>query len=235
MRACNVPAVMVASTLSVAVCVSPASAGIVLAFADVSGLAGEAEFTIIDPTTLEVRLRNLSTGVPGGFSSADQLLTSVAFDLGGVTITGGNVATGGSSSTVNFSVASVGPGGDVSGEWGFGNGGTTGFGSHVNFISSNNAGATAFGGINLDGPAGLDGPQGGLVANPSLVALGGLGAIQHEIVATLTLSGTLSDLSFLNDNVIFEFGSDAFFHATPAPGALGLFGLALLARSRRRR
>src|SRR4029453_10378855 len=47
-----------------------ASAGIVVSFFDGSGLAGEAEFTLVNPTTLQVRLRNTSTGVPGGFSNS---------------------------------------------------------------------------------------------------------------------------------------------------------------------
>jgi MYXO-CTERM domain-containing protein len=218
------------------------NAGIIVSFSEASGLAGEAEFTLVNPTTIQVRLRNLSTGAPGGFDNSMQLLTSVAFDLGGVgntlgdpTIVGGTVFTGASSASVNFSVANVGANADVSGEWGFGNGGTTGFFTHLNFISSNNAEATAFGPVNLDATDGLDGPQGGLVASPAVIALGGLGAIQDEIVATITVSSAVSDLSFLANGVTFEFGSDAAFITVPAPGALALLGFAGLVGARRRR
>lgn len=221
---------------------APASGGIILSFTDASGLAGEAEFTLVNATTLQVRLQNLSTGAPGGFSNSDQLLTSIAFDLGGVgntvgdpTITGGTVFTGATSSTANFDITNVGPNSDVSGEWGFGNENNTGFGNNINFFSSNNAHATAFGGPNMDGPAGLDGPQGGLVANPAVISLGGLGAIQDEVVATLNLSSGITDLSFLSHGVTFEFGSDAAFFTVPAPGALAMLGLAVLAGRRRRR
>ena len=226
----------------VALCSGAASAGITISFSDASGLAGEAEFTLVNATTLEVRLQNVSTGAPGGFSNSDQLLTSVAFDLGGLgntagdpTITGGTVFTGASSTTLNFSITNVGANSDVSGEWGFGNGGTTGFFSHLNYFSANGAGATAFGATNMDGPDGLDGPQGGLLANPAVVALGGLGAIQDEVIATLTLSSGIADLSFLSRGVTFEFGSDAAFFDVPAPGALAMLSLAVIAGRRRRR
>jgi hypothetical protein len=213
----------------------PADAGVVVPFTDPSGLAGEAEFDLINATTLQVRLRNTSTGVPVGFNSADQLLTSCAFLLnGGVSITGGTVFTGATSSSINFDVASVGSNADVSGEWGFGNNGNTGYGALLNSFSSNNAQVDPFGLVNLDGPTGLDGPQGGLVANPAVVDLGGLGAIQDEVVATLNLSGGIADLSFLDNGVVIEFGSDAAF-LIPAPGALALLALAGLVGVRRRR
>ena len=43
-----------------------------------TGLAAEVEFTLLDPTTLEVRALNASTGVPAGFDEADQMLTGVS-------------------------------------------------------------------------------------------------------------------------------------------------------------
>jgi hypothetical protein len=167
-----------------------------------------------------------------------QLLTSVSFDLGAPgqngadpLITGGSVVIGPASASVNFDTGSYAAGSDVSGEYGYGNGGTTGL--YPNFVSSNNAGATSFGGPNLDGPAGLDGPQCGLVANPAIVPLGGLGAIQDEIIATITLSGAIADLGFLSNGVIVEFGSDAAF--LPEPATLGalLVGLGAMALRRR--
>lgn len=212
-----------------------ADAGVIINFNDPSGLAGQAEFDLLNPTTLQVRLRNTSTGVPVGFDSADQLLTSCAFLLnGGVTITGGSVFTGATSASVNFDITNVGASADVSGEWGYGNVGNTGYGALLQSFSSNNAQVDPFGGANLDGRTNLDGPQGGLVANPALVALGGLGAIQDEVIATLNLSAAIADLSFLSNGVIIEFGSDAAF-LVPAPGALALLGLAGLVGARRRR
>jgi hypothetical protein len=219
---------------------TPADAVIVL-FSDPSGLSAEAEFTLLNATTLEVRLRNTSTGVPGGFSNSDQILTGLSWDFGlagtnpgDVEITGGSVIIGPTSASMNFDTGSYGAGADVSGEYGFGN--NDGSGAMLNFISSNTAQATPFGGANLDGPAGLDGPQGGLIADPILVPLGGLGAISNEYIATLTLSGPLADLSFLDDNgAQVEFGSDAAFIFVPGPAsAVLLMGAFALAGRRRR-
>ena len=219
---------------------SPADA-VILVFTDPSGLAAEAEFTLLNATTLEVRLRNTSTGVPGGFDSADQLLTGISWDFGlagtnpgDVEITGGSVIIGPTSASVNFDTGSYGPGDDVSGEYGFGN--NDGTGAMLNFISGNTAQATPFGGTNLDGTVNIDGPQAGLVADPILVPLGGLGAIMNEYIATITLSGPLQDLSFLDDNgAQVEFGSDAAFIFVPGPaGAVLLMG-ALGFSARRRR
>ena len=153
-------------------------------------------------------------------------------------ITGGSVVTGATSASVNFSVSNVGANADVSGEFGFGN--MDGTGALTNFVSSNAAQATPFGGANLDGPVNIDGPQGGLVANPILVPIGGLGAIQDEVIATLTLSDpiTAQELAddLANNGVRFEFGSDAaFLPGIPAPATLPvLAGLGALGARRRR-
>jgi hypothetical protein len=177
----------------------------------------------VNATTLQVRLQNTSTAVPPGFSNSDQLLTSVSWDFGGTTsITGGTVKTGPTSTSTNFSITNVGANTDISGEYGFGNAGTTGL--FPNFVSGNQAGTTQFPGANLDGPAGLNGPQAGLAISPSLVPLGGLGAIQNEWVATLSLSDPIADLSFLSRGVIAEFGSDAAF--IPEPTSATMAGLA---------
>ena len=221
-----------------------AAAGLLYTASDPSGLSAEAEFTLIDPTTLEVRLKNTSSGAPVGFQAADQILTGVSWDFGhpgfngDTMITGGSVVTGPTSSSVNFSVQSVGPNEDVSGEYGYGN--MNGTGALINFVSGNSAQATPFGGPNLDGPANIDGPQGGLVADPPIVPLGGLGAISNEIIATLTLSDpiTLSELEddLANNGVRFEFGSDAaFLPGVPTPGVGATLALGLGAFARRRR
>jgi MprA protease rhombosortase-interaction domain-containing protein len=220
-----------------------AHAGIVFNLADGSGLSGEVEFTLINPTTLEIRARNTSTGVPMGFDESDQLLTGVSFDMGAPgniagdpVITGGSAMTGPSSATLNFDNIGVqlGANSDVSGEYGFGNSMVSG--NLANFVSGNSAGAIAFSGANLDGSANLNGPQGGLVASPALVALNGLGAIQNEIIATITISQPLANLDFLSANSVqIEFGSDAAFIRTPEPGTAMLLALAgTLAYKRRR-
>ncbi len=214
-------------------------ASILYTYNDASGLGAEAEFTFINPTTLQVRLKNTSTGVPGGFSNSDQILTSVSWTFkGGITITGGTVFTGPTSSSLNFSILNVGSNADVSGEWGFGNGGATGLG--LNYFSTNTAGTTAFGGANLDATVNIDGPQAGLVANPALVPLGGLGAIEDEVIATLTLSGAYSEVllhaDLLANGSTAEFGSDAaFVPGVPGPGALAVIGVAGILAGRRRR
>lgn len=219
-----------------------ASASQLFIFSDPSGLSAEAEFTLLGPTTLEVRLKNTSTGVPNGFSSSDQILTGVSWDFGhpgfngDTMITGGSVVIGPTSQSVNFDTGSYGPGHDVSGEYGYGN--MNGTGALTNFVSGNAAQATPFGGPNLDGPANIDGPQGGLVASPVLVPLGGLGAIQDEIIATLTLSDPITEAELINDlftnQVRVEFGSDAFFITVPEPASLLLLAMGGLAVIRRR-
>jgi len=232
----------------VALLLSPMAASAALfTFSDpgLPGLAAEAEFTLIDPSTLEIRLRNTSTGVPGGFSNSDQILTGISFDFGvpgydgDPLITGGFVIIGPTSASLDFDSGSYGPGYDVSGEWGYGN--MDGTGALTNFASANTAVATPFGGANLDGPVAIDGPQAGLVANPEAVPLGGLGAIQDEVLITLTISpytpggDLLDNLDFLYENLVrVEFGSDAAFITVPEPSSIVLVLTALLGLRRRR-
>lgn len=207
---------------------SPTFAGTILQFSNSDGLKGEAEFTWINATTLEVRLKNTSTSVPAAFGDgADQLLTSISWQFDGTTtISGGSVKSGPSSASLNFSVTVV-PDMVISGEYGFGNAGATGL--LTNFVSSNTANATPFGGANLDGPPVLDGPQAGLAANPLPIGLGGQGAIQNEWIATLTLTGDpLGNLGFLANGAVIEFGSDAAFIKVPEPSSVALTALAIL-------
>jgi hypothetical protein len=216
---------------------SASANAVLIPFSDSSGLGAEAEFTLLNPNQIEIRLKNTSTGVPMGFAGADQLLTGLSwnsFGVAGQTITGGTAITGPTSSSINFSVANVGPGGNVGGEWGHGTGPISGLLNH--FISGNSSGLTLFGGANLDGPANPNGPQAGLVANPALVALGGSGAIQDEIITVINLSLAQPNLDFLDDTeLLVEFGSSAAFIRVPTPGSLALFGIAGIAAVRRRR
>jgi hypothetical protein len=230
-----------------AICLaSNANAGGLFTFSDGSGLSAEAEWTMIGPSTLQIRLKNTSTGGPGGMSNSDQILTGLSWDFGhpgfngDVMILSGSVVIGPNSQSLNFDTGSYGPGYDVSGEWGFGN--MDGTGALTNFISSSQAQATPFGGPNLDGPVNIDGPQAGLVAATPVVPLGGIGAIADEIVATIQLDGPYTQQQLLTDllrnGVRVEFGSDYRFipgEFVPAPGALALLLVAGgLTRSRRR-
>lgn len=209
-------------------------------FSDPSGLSAEAEFALLDPTTLEVRFRNTSEGVPADFSNADQILTTLSWDFGapGIddddpAIIGGSVVTGPASYSINFDIA-VGPGDDVSGEYGYGNSGATGL--LPNILTATRAHAVAFGGANLLGPINIDGPAGGLVSDPVLVPIGGLGGIQNEIVAVLILDRPLADLSFLTNNPVrVEFGSDAAYVPEPVTMSLVTLGGCLLLTCRSRR
>lgn len=210
-------------------------------FTNPDGLSAEAEFTMLDPNTLEIRLKNTSTGVPLGFSNSDQLLTGISFDFGAMgnnpgdpVILSGTAVIGASSFSVNFSEGSFGPGTNIGGEWGFGN--TGGTGVLLNVVSGNQSMITAFGGPNLDNPLNLDGPQAGLVSSAFSVPLGGLGAIQDEILITLSVAPPMTDLSFLLANgVTVEYGSDAAFITVPAPASAALLGGVALAARRRRR
>jgi hypothetical protein len=232
----NRPALLLAIVISIAIG-SPAMGGLLITFTDVSGLAAEAEFTIIGPFELEVRYKNLSTGVPFGFSNSDQILSGVSWDFGDPgfngdsLIIGGTATTGPTSASLNFDVLDVGANADVSGEFGYGN--MDGTGALTNFVSSNSAQATPFGGANLDGPVNIDGPQGGLVASPAVIPLGGLGAIQNEVIVRLFLDPlmpSLDNLDFLTENSVrFEFGSDAkFFTIVPEPSSVALAVLAFV-------
>lgn len=225
-----------------AVC-STANAGLIVVFDDGSGLSGEAEFTLLGAgDVLEIRLKNTSTSIPAGFNSSDQLLTTLSWDFGeigfnsDIVITGGTVFTGSSSSSINFSITNVGPNSDVSGEYGYGN--MDGTGALTNFVTATRSQATPFGGTNLTGPVNIDGPEAGLLSAIASVPLGGLGAIQDEIIITVTLSGVVaseSEIFGVLGLVRIEFGSDAFFITVPTPSSMMLLCLAGVFASRRRR
>jgi len=197
---------------------------------DPCGLSAQADFILISPTILTIELSNTSTGVPIGFDNSDQLLTGISFDLGGPTITGETVLIGPDSRSINFSKISpqLGPGEDVSCEWGYGNIGSTNM--MLNMVSTNSAHMTRFdeSDNNMDGPYNIDGPRSGLIALDTddlpLIDPGGLGAIADSIVITLTLSEAVTNYDFLDNGVMAEFGSDAAF-LVPEPATIILLGL----------
>ena len=206
---------------------------------DLCGLSAQATFTLISPTVLTIELTNTSTGVPIGFDNSDQILTGISFDLGGPTITAGTVIIGPDSRSINFSkiLTQLGPGEDVSCEWGYGNIGSTNM--MLNMVSTNTSHMTRFDEFNnLDGPDVLDGPRSGLVALDTddlpLIDIGGLGAIGDSIIITLTLSDGLTNYDFLDNGIIAEFGSDAAF-LVPEPATIILLGLGTMVLLRKRK
>jgi hypothetical protein len=171
--------------------------------------------------------------VPAGFDSSDQLLTGISWDFGMAVGATGTVVIGPGGRSINFDnvTTQLGPGADVSGEWGYGN--TGGTGMLTNIVSTNAAKATQFSGANLDGAPTLDGPQGGICTYPPQVSLGGLGAVTDSVVITLTLDTPFLDLDFLENGVVAEFGSDAAF--VPEPTTICLLGFGTLTLVMRRR
>ena len=200
------------------------------------GLSASADFTLNNSTELQITLINNSTGVPAGFDSSDQLLTGISWDFGMAAVGAtGTVVIGldPNDRSINFSLIDpqLGPGADVSGEWGYGN--TGGTGMLTNIVSTNAAKATRFSDTNLDGPLSLDGPQAGICTDPPQVSLGGLGAVTDSVVITLTLDTSLANLNFLENGVVAEFGSDAAF--VPEPTTICLLGFGSLSLILRRR
>lgn len=201
---------------------APSATAASLTFDNDNGLSGTADFLLLGPTALEIVLRNTSSNpnpTPG--EAANGILTSIAFDLpGDITIVGGSAALTAGSQTINFDRISqqLTGGADVSGEWGFGNSGGTGFGDLLNYVSAMKAGTDPFSdpkANNLDGAPNLDGPEAGLVApgwNP-----GGLGGIEDSITISMELSKPISDLSFLDNGAAIEFGSDYLFLTITPP------------------
>ena len=205
-----------------------------------SGLAARATFylDLARPDLLGIELVNMSTSLPEWFDSADQILTGVSFDLRGPQIMTGQAFIGEGGRSINFSRVShpLGPWANVSGEWGYGNDGTTGM--LPNLVSSMTAHTTPFPGANLDGPVNLNGPQGGLVPQTPLLSLGGQGAIAGPVVMALQLDRGLENLAFLDRGSIVEFGSNAAYlnSSVPEPASLGLLsllGLGVVCRRRK--
>lgn len=232
---------------------APASA-ILYTFNHESGLAAEAEFTLVDSTHLEIRMRNTSTGVPGDASAVDQLLTGISFDIGFAqghfadqTLTTGGVAIGANSQSVNFDSGTYGEGFDVSAEFGFSNNGDSSMGSHLqNLVAATEFGGNflPFNGENLNGPLEITSAGAGLLSSAEPIPIGGLTAIQSEVIVSLTLSfsvGSIDDI--VGNGVRASFGDPAVgnvlyldgIQSLPAPAAISLLALAGCTATRRRR
>lgn len=187
---------------------------------DGSARVATADFSV-SGSQLTIVLTNATTASDPG---AGFVLTSVAFDLEGIDITGGSAVITAGSSAIGFTPD---PGDDVSKEWGFGNNGQccdAASLSVTNYVTTNTSGATQFAAGDLFNPIGLDGPSGGLVGvNWS----GGFEAIESSATFTVDLSASLTQAqldSLLKSNgVLFEWGSDIFPPSVPEPTAAGAF------------
>jgi hypothetical protein len=105
-------------------------------------------------------------------------------------------------------------------------------GASATTATTNQSHATRFAGINLDGPRNLSGPQGGLLATPELMPIGGLGGIQGPVIFRIMLSNDMSLADLGQGNI--EFGSDAAFApptevAVPEPATMCLLAFGGLA------
>lgn len=207
------------------------------------GLSASADFSLVDPNTLQIILTNTSVS-PFADGGADMVLSSINFDLGSVLITGGNVALNAGSSVVNR----VPPGsawqttstGDLNDQYGYSNTGIgnspSPFPNALHSVTSHSGGGTASTTFN-----GSPGVPGGL--DYGLVAQGSTGFgvqdfILDSIIITLFVDTPLADLSFLSRGSYVEFGSDfSYVPAVPEPATLILMGggLVALAAKRKRR
>lgn len=201
---------------------------------DGSARTAAADFTV-SSDQLTIVMTNTTTASGTG---ADYVLTSVAFDLEGIDITGGSAVITSGSSAIGFTPDS---GGDVSKEWGFGNNSQCCDAAGVsvaNFVSTNTSGATQFASGELFNPIGLDGPSGGLVGTSWS---GGFEAIESSVTITTTLSSSLTqsqlDSLLASNGVLFEWGSDQFPPNVPEPTAAAAFlvGAAVVVGALRRR
>ncbi len=217
---------------------------------DNEGLGATAIFTLVNPTTLNMVLTNISTAPFGGVNgSANMVLSSIGLNLGASSISGGFISLYGGSNVVRRSGSSWQPhsfSGNLNRKYGFSNTGVGNFGPGVipgalNVITSHRAGGSAV--TRFSGQTGLRGGLNfGLVA-PGSTGFGNKKYIQDGVDVTLYLDDPLGGLSFLNSGSYVEFGSDHAFlpgsAAIPEPATIFLLsaGFAGVAgyRWRRRR
>ena len=212
------------------------------------GLGATAIFTLVNPTTLNMVLTNISTAPFGGVNgSADMVLSSIGLNLGASSITGGLISLYGGSTVVRRSGSSWQPysfSGNLNRKYGFSNTGVGNVGPGVvpgalNVITSHRAGGSAV--TRFSGHTGLPGGLNfGLVA-PGSTAFGRKKFIRDGVDVTLHLDHPLRGLSFLRSGSYVEFGSDHAFvpgsAAIPEPSTIFLLsaGVAGLAGYRWRR
>jgi hypothetical protein len=224
-----------AITIAVLAAAGPAAADVIMTWDSLDGFSATAVFNQTGARDLELTVTNTSTAWPADLEedTSNQFLTSISFELGnGVEITGGTATLGENAYSINFDnvPSQLGEGDDASGEWGFGNT-TQNTGLARNFVTANQAHATPFGGGNLDGPSNLSGPQGGLLADPPLIDVGGLGGIAGPVVFNLTLSDDWDIAGLATTGATIEFGSDAKFlfspqfEEAPEPATLALLAM----------
>ena len=203
-----------------------------------SGLSASAVFSV-SGDQLSVLLINTSTGAPLGAEVSDSLLVSLGLNLlDGITILSGDSALIGSGSIGLGQWSGLAENDSVAEEWLWSNGGGGDLLGPFAQIISTSSGLPGSGHLDFDGNrASVSGPFGGIAASPPILAVpDAQRAVSDSILFSLTLSGTLSEaqLSSIAMASMVEFGSDFQYMTTPAPGALALFGLALVAPRRRR-
>lgn len=199
-----------------------------------NGLAAMATFET-SGNTLNILLKNTSTGMPAGFDTAASLLVSLGMSLPtGFSILSGNTAVVGPGSTGISQWSGLTSGSSVANEWAWTNSGGGDLlvpYKQVISTSSGNQSLTHFTG----GSGGLGGPYGGIAASPLLANIPGTQrAVSNSIAFSLTLSGALSDqqLSEVANSSIVEFGSDVRYLKVPEPASMALLGLGALLFSR---
>lgn len=224
----------------------PLSAGVIVDYVvdaggnntdPLNGLAARATFDISGHQLL-IQLENTSTGVPAGFSAAEQLVVSLGLNLPvGVAFASGDSAVIGAGSHGLGAWSARGAGDSVAEQWLWSNsfGGDL-LAAYRNIVTTSSglpAGSVGFGGHNSS----VGGPYGGIAPNPLHLAIPpNQPAVRSRIDFTLTLTGTLSaaQLAEVAQGSMVEFGSDARYLRVPEPSSL-LLVLAPLAGLVRRR
>ena len=271
MRCC---AMVVSMCLCMGLCVTGAAAGTIsdpyitpdgkelgLVFDEGTGLSGQAIFKLgADNKTIEILLTNTSTAIPDVpyfDNPADQVLTSLYFDLGAPGLNPGDpVIIGGAAWVASGSIGVAGAtglveGDDISHLWGYGN---YQYGDPMSYLSPNfittlTSHATPF------EPGKLQGPNYGGVSALNLDGAfdTGLPLISDTVYAVVNLDQPIASLADLigpgKAPAYIEFGSDFEFHVADCPpppppiipepatmlGALlGLGGIGAYLRRRRR-
>jgi hypothetical protein len=205
-----------------------------------SGLTARATFAV-DGDTLTILLENRSTGVPGGFDTADSLLVSLGMNLvEGVDILAGDSALIGPGSQGLGAWSDRLAGESVAEEWIW----TNDFGgdflesyAHIISTSSGQGGGSV---TRFDGGGGsVSGPYGGIAADPPIFVIpDNQRAVSDSIFFELTLSSSLTpeQLDTVAYGSVVEFGSDQRYLGVPEPAsAAGMILLAGLLLAPRRR